>query len=342
MGATLDRRTALTGTAALVALAAVGCSTNSARSAIQRTTGPTPSSADLIATAAPSSPPVTSGSVGSTPSSATTTPVAPSPTGSSTPSDPATARPSATPIASRRVDLNADPGAIISRATVPALTYHQIRDYKSSDSAVDRNYIIPPAAFRMQLRAVADAGYSTISPDQYLAHLTTGAALPEKPIMISFDDTDEDGFTIGLPELSKYHFTGTYFIMTVAIGKLPHYMTADQIRRLDGTGHTIAAHTWDHHRVDKYSGKDWQIQLIRPAEELTKLLKHPIPHFGYPFGVWKPDGFPHLKAAGYQTAFQLNEHKMSTTSPLYTIRRAIANPKWTRSELLKAVGPSWT
>lgn len=325
-----NRRTIVTGAAALLALTATGCTSTRSGSAAPATTGgPGPRSANSMSPGTTSASPAATASP--SPTEIRTLTVTPRPSPPGTPLGP-----------SEPVDLHANPKGIIARSTVPILGYHQIRGYQASDSAVDRTYIIPPAAFAMQLRALADAGYQTISPDRLLAHLTTGADLPDKPVIISFDDTDEDGFRIGVPEMARYRFTGTYFIMTVAIGKLPHYMTADQIRRLDGTGHTVAAHTWDHHRVDRYSGKDWQIQLVRPAQELAKLLGHPVRHFGYPFGAWAPDGFPHLQAAGYQTAFQLQDHAMSKVRPLYTIRRAIANPRWNRTELLRAVGTGWS
>ncbi len=68
---------------------------------------------------------------------------------------------------------------IAARATVPVLCWHQLRDWQPSDTGYARRLLIcPPAAFRDQLDALVRAGFNTISPDSYLAHLTTGAPLP--------------------------------------------------------------------------------------------------------------------------------------------------------------------
>src|SRR5258707_6398333 len=93
------------------------------------------------------------------------------------------------------------PYVILGRKEVPILCYHQIRDWKPTDCKMAKDYIMPPASLREQLKMLADSGYHTILPDQLYAYLTTGAALPGKPIMLTFDDTDEDQFTVAYPEM---------------------------------------------------------------------------------------------------------------------------------------------
>src|SRR5882757_6004875 len=70
---------------------------------------------------------------------------------------------------------------ILSKKQVPILCYHQIRDWKPTDSKISREYIVPPAAFAAQMRMLADSGYHTISPDQLYAYLISGDKLPSKP-----------------------------------------------------------------------------------------------------------------------------------------------------------------
>ena len=229
----------------------------------------------------------------------------------------------------------ADPGVIAGRATVPVLCWHQLRDWRPSDTAYNkRNLICPPSAFRAQLDALQSGGYTTISPDQYLAHLTTGAALPDRPVLLSFDDAQGSQITAGLPELQRRRMQATFFIMTIVLDK-PNWMSKDDLRRLDAAGHTIAAHTWDHHRADRYSGNDWQVQFDRPRSELEAIIGKPVPHFAYPYGAWNPTDFPHLAAAGYQTAFQLSDTPMDVTNPLQTLRRVLVQSTWTGPQLLQ-------
>jgi hypothetical protein len=102
------------------------------------------------------------------------------------------------------------PPVILGRKEVPILCYHQIRDWKPTDSKVSKDYIMPPADLKAELKMLADSGYHTILPDQLYAYLTKGAALPSKPIMLTFDDTDEDQYTVAWPEMKKYGFQGCF------------------------------------------------------------------------------------------------------------------------------------
>lgn len=223
----------------------------------------------------------------------------------------------------------ADAATILARPQVPILCYHQIRDWRSSDSKTAKDYIIPVAAFKEQMQMLADSGYHTISPDQLYAYLATGAKLPTKPILLTFDDGDLDQYEVAAPELEKHGFKGTFFIMTVAIGrhgKQP-YMDKTQIKDLADRGHTIGAHTWDHHNVKKYQGDDWKIQLEEPKAKLEGIIGKPVKYFAYPFGLWNREALPEIQKRGYAAAFTLAD-KRDEQMPLYTIRRIIAGGQW--------------
>lgn len=68
-----------------------------------------------------------------------------------------------------------DAAAIYARPQVPILCYHQIRDWTARDSKSAKDYIVPIAAFKAQIKMLADSGYHAIQPDQLYAYLTTGA-----------------------------------------------------------------------------------------------------------------------------------------------------------------------
>jgi peptidoglycan/xylan/chitin deacetylase (PgdA/CDA1 family) len=244
------------------------------------------------------------------------------PAGKSSPEKPA-ADTSATPAAAVTVDPSkiADAATILKRPEVPILCYHQIRDWRPTDSKVARDYIIPPASFKEQLKMLADSGYHTILPDQLYAYLATGAPLPHKPVMLTFDDTDLDQYTIALPEMEKYGFKGVFFVMTVSLGR-PHYMSKEQVKDLSDKGHCIGSHTWDHHNVKKYQGQDWVTQIEKPTKQLETITGKQIKYFAYPFGLWNHEAIPELKKRGMIAAFSLYD-KRDQEWPLFTIRRII-------------------
>lgn len=226
------------------------------------------------------------------------------------------------PTDTARISTNiADAATILARPEIPILCYHQIRDYKPTDSKTAMTYIVPPAVFHEQMKALADSGYQTILPDQLYDYLAYGKPLPPKPMMLTYDDTGLDQYTVALPAMEKYNFKGAFFVMTVSLGR-PRYMSKEQVKELSDKGHTIGSHTWDHHNVKKYQGQDWVTQIEKPTKTLEAITGKPIKHFAYPFGLWNKEAIPELKKRGMISAFQLYA-KRDEQDPLYTIRRII-------------------
>ncbi|HEY6505516.1 MAG TPA: polysaccharide deacetylase family protein [Chitinophagaceae bacterium] len=215
----------------------------------------------------------------------------------------------------------ADAATILTRPQVPILCYHQLRDWKQSDSKTSRTYIVPGAIFRDQIKSLADSGYHSILPDQLYDYLAYGKELPSKPVMITFDDTRLDQYTVAREELNKYGFKGVFFIMTVSLGK-PGYMSKEQVKQLADEGHLIGSHTYDHKNVKTYTDKDWEEQVAKPSKQLQAITGKSIEYFAYPFGLWNKEAIPHLKQHGFKSVFQLSTAR-DETDPLFTIRRII-------------------
>lgn len=240
----------------------------------------------------------------------------------------------------------ADAATILARPQVPILCYHHIRHPKPGKKSGD--YDVTPEAFKAQMKILADSGYHTVLPDQLYNYLAFGDPLPSKPVILTYDDTDEEQFSIAKPEMDKYGFKGTYFIMTISIGR-PNYMTKEQIKQLADEGHAIESHTWRHDRVDKYLTtphmdrelkkiveNDFDLQLVETRKKLEEISGQEIHYFAYPFGVWNKAAIPELRKRGFKLAFQLSA-KRDEQEPLYTVRRIIVAPTWSAEGLLRVM-----
>ena len=233
----------------------------------------------------------------------------------------------------------ADAATILSRVQVPILCYHQIRDYKSSDSKATRDYIVPDASFREQMQSLADSGFHTILPDELYDYLTTGKALPEKPVMITFDDSRADQFTTALPELNKRGFKGVFFIMTVALNK-PGYMTKEQVKQLADENHIVGSHTYDHKNVKTYTVDDWVEQIQKPSQQLQSITGKPVEYFAYPFGLWNKEAIARLKDHEFKAVFQLAAAR-DNNDPLFSVRRIIVPGGWSGKSLQQVMKRSF-
>ncbi|MEJ7625891.1 MAG: polysaccharide deacetylase family protein [Ferruginibacter sp.] len=237
------------------------------------------------------------------------------------------------------VKTASDLATILSKKEVPVLCYHHIRNGKGGESEYMKSYSVTPAGFAAQMKILHDSGYQTVLPDQLYDHLLFGGTLPLKPVMITFDDTDEEQYSIGAVEMNKYGFKGVYFIMTIAINR-PRYMKKENIKELSDSGHLIACHTWDHHMVTKYEGATWDTQLVKTKIQLEAITGKPVKYFAYPFGLWNQAAIPEIKSRGYNLAFILST-KRDSTEPLYTVRRMIVPGTWSAPGMIKAMNATF-
>jgi peptidoglycan/xylan/chitin deacetylase (PgdA/CDA1 family) len=240
----------------------------------------------------------------------------------------------ATPKKEEKLVMN-DAAAILSRKEVPILCYHNIKDFSASAGEMTKTYTVKPANFSEQMKALADGGYQSILPDQLYDYLVYNKPLPEKPVMITFDDTRGEQYSIGAAEMKKYNFKAVFFVMTVSINR-PNYLSKDEIKDLSSSGNCIAAHTWDHHMVTKYSGEDWNIQLVKPKTKLEEIIEKPITNFAYPFGLCNKEAIPEIKKSGYKMAYILST-KRDSIDPLFTIRRMIVSGNWSTDRMMKSM-----
>lgn len=205
------------------------------------------------------------------------------------------------------------------------LCYHQVRDW-NGDSKAARPYIVPVSKFSAQMKLLYENGYHTILPSQLVNFYLRGERLPDNSFLLTFDDGTVSQYTNAIPELEKYGFKATFFIMTVTVNR-PGYMTSGEIKYLSDHGHVIGCHTWDHHNVTQYKDNDWEIQLKGPSKLLQKITGKSVEYFAYPYGAWNLSAIQHLKDQGYRAAFQLSG-KQDTPASMYTIRRTIVDGNW--------------
>ena len=238
-------------------------------------------------------------------------------------------------IAPALADTLIDAPALLAKAQIPVLCYHQIRDWRPGDSKSAKDFIVPPAIFRSQIKLLADSGYHTILPDDLYAYLTKGMPLPSRPVMLTYDDGDADQYNIAASEMAKYGFKGVYFVMTVSLGR-SIYMTKEQVKKLSDEGNVIGSHTWNHQDVRHYTDADWDKQLTASVRQLEEIIGKPVKYFAYPFGAWNKDALAALKKRNITAAFQLST-KMDPDDPLYTIRRMIVPGSWSAPVMLNAM-----
>ena len=101
--------------------------------------------------------------------------------------------------------------------------------------------------FESHLKYLKENGYHAITLDELLDFLTTGKPLPEKPVILTFDDGYADNYTNAFPLLQKYGMIGHFFIITDFVNeKRAEYMTWPQIEEMSAAGQRFGSHSRDH------------------------------------------------------------------------------------------------
>src|SRR5258707_14981787 len=104
----------------------------------------------------------------------------------------------------------------VSPLRVPVLMYHEIAD----TSATPSRLAVSPDVFADQLAYLRDAGFHAVTAGALSAILADGDGdLPERPVVLTFDDGYGDFYSQALPLLEQHGFTGTVFQITGGVGK---------------------------------------------------------------------------------------------------------------------------
>jgi len=136
-------------------------------------------------------------------------------------------------------------------------------------------------------------------------------AIPDKLVVLTFDDSVQSHYTVVRPILKKHGFGATFFITEgwdFATNK-DHYMTWEQIAELHRDGFEIGNHTRDHMGLNPKNPEALKKQLARLPEQLevinARCREHGIPEtvsFAYPGNGWAPEAYPILRQAGIKFA----------------------------------------
>lgn len=226
----------------------------------------------------------------------------------------------------------------IDKIDLPVIMYHHILKAKQGD------YIVSPTQLEQDLMFIRDNGYTTITALQLASYLNDGTPLPQKPIMITFDDGYESVYAYGLPLLKKYDMKA---IISV-IGKHTDIFSSpdetkhlnyshaswDQLREMQQSGvFSIENHTYDMHsntdtsrygsRIKKgESLKSYTDEMSKDVIGLSDQIEREIGVrplvFAYPFGALCKESREFLEGSGFSLLLTCEEkvNHIEANSPM--------------------------
>ncbi|MGF1538177.1 MAG: polysaccharide deacetylase family protein [Elainellaceae cyanobacterium] len=189
-------------------------------------------------------------------------------------------------------------------ARVPVLMYHDIVPEK--EVFFDVTY----DEFEAHLQLIQDEGITPISMDQLVSHLRTGLPLPEKPVLLTFDDGYLGHYQQVFPLLQEYGYPGLFSVYTFKVGR-DHGrpgMNWAQVQEMAASPLvTIAAHSINHPSdLREVSDADLQSEVTQSKRILEEKLGMPIHYFTYPEGNYDERVAEVVEEAGYRAALTMD------------------------------------
>ncbi len=175
----------------------------------------------------------------------------------------------------------------LRRIRVPILMYHYVSYLPPGADSTRIGLTVSPDLFQAHLRYLEEQGYTTISFYELDRALMHGAALPSRPIILSFDDGYIDHYTHVFPALQSRGFSGTFFVITGrADANDPRYLNWVQIQAMANASMSMESHTKNHPDLRERDYDFLVYELLGSLESLAHYTGQPSRFFAYPAGQY--------------------------------------------------------
>lgn len=228
---------------------------------------------------------------------------------------------------------------------LPVLMYHHV-GLRNPESFFELT--VEPNQFEQHIRWLHEQGFTTISTTDWIAWLEEGKPLPEKPILLTFDDAYSDIFEHAMPVLEEYGFKATVFVVTSLIGAMDEWnellgsksvfklANDSQIQSWSRRNVEFGSHTQKHRDLTKLTNDSLLEELDGSIRALEGLLgSRPTP-FAYPFGL-SNSRIEELVRTRFCAAFSTLPGLNTLSSDRFRLRRIMVHPLASLAEFASSV-----
>ncbi|MTH54582.1 polysaccharide deacetylase family protein [Bacillus mangrovi] len=206
--------------------------------------------------------------------------------------------------------------------SVPVLLYHRILashelapTHYGADGTLSST-LITADQFKKQMNYLQANHYTTLSLSEFKAFMISGEPVPEKSVLITFDDGHKDNMVHAYPILRKNEQRAALFLITSEIrrskeGYYPEKVQFASAPELETAADVFdyASHTHDYHQTDQQNAA---FLVSRTEKEIVEDLNYSIAMLGgaealaYPYGEKDRESVHAARKAGFQLGFSVN------------------------------------
>lgn len=229
-------------------------------------------------------------------------------------------------------------GFVISevRLRVPVLMYHAV----VPDSMTANRNDLPVTEFAKQLDYLIDAGYTPLTVTAWLTGARVGA-LPERPILITFDDGTEDHYRLAFPQLEDRRIAATFFVISGAVGA-DGFANYSQLREMRRGGMVVGSHTHNHPYAPSLRELPTSVivdELATSKALLEDSLGVPVTTLGIPGGWYDERTLRVARDLGYTSVFTSDVGR-NPVMPELAINRLEVDGRWGLRRFIVSLSPA--
>jgi len=208
--------------------------------------------------------------------------------------------------------------------SIPILMYHSAQYLKEEPN---NDLRVPKEKFREQMKFLKENGYTTLTMQEMYDFFKDNKPIPEKSVVITFDDGYADNYTNALPAIKEFGLKATVFVVTDWVGTNSAYMTIQQLKEMDQNGFDVQSHTAAHQELDKLTYEQ-QLKTLRESKEfLEKNLNKKIITICYPIGKFNENTIKAAQEIGYLMGLKMSGGLANKNNEMYTLNRVFVGAK---------------
>jgi len=147
---------------------------------------------------------------------------------------------------------------------IPVLYYHSVKE------SADNEVTIKPEDLKSELKYIKDQGYITLTMRQLKDYILNNSPIPEKSILITFDDGYMDNYYSAFPILKEFNMTATIFCITSELDG-SYYLSKEAIKEMSDYGIDIESNTVTHPHLNKLDYDKQLNELVQSKKTLEEI-----------------------------------------------------------------------
>jgi peptidoglycan/xylan/chitin deacetylase (PgdA/CDA1 family) len=225
------------------------------------------------------------------------------------------------------------------------LYYHSVSDLPVRSC-------VAPGMFAAQMEYLRHHGYRVLSCTEAVQYLAERIPVPEKSIVLTFDDGFLDNYEQAFPILERFKLPAIIFLAASYIGAgrlptltrtdfVPQPLTWEQVREMHAHGVEFGSHTLTHPMLSRISSVQARREVHESKRMIEDKLGSPVRFFCYPRGDFSPSIQQIVREGHYAAACSIIPGVNDWRTDLFLLKRTYISRRDTVDEFAKKMNGAY-